>query len=69
MVSTPYTYPASDLITDSGHYVPYVSEITVSSSGRTLCVFINTGSPSDCPDNILSLITAIHIACSNTTKR
>jgi hypothetical protein len=41
----------------------------VNSSGRTFLVLINTGSPSPCPARILSLITAIPIACSNTTNK
>jgi len=41
----------------------------VTSSGRTLLVFINTGSPSPSPDITLSLTTATPIACSNTTNK
>jgi hypothetical protein len=68
-VSTPYTYPTSDLTILSDHCEPKVSETIVNSSGRTFLVLINTGSPSPCPASILSFITATPIACSKTTNK
>jgi len=68
-VSTPYTAPDSVLITESPHYVPKVLVKISNSSGRTFLVFINTGSPSPEPANILSFTVAIPIPCSKTTNK